>query len=328
MRRVACRHAAFAFPAPDDGTGHSLCTKLTRAALSTFAAYSAFREQAVGHTRRMIATVLDELGGVARTAALHRAGVSARRLRAAVAAGEVVRIRRGLYASPDTPRVVRHAAEHGGVPGCADAAALIGLWMLRIEQQCVWLGRAGEAHRGCEDCHLHWTDGAVVFGQLPPAEIALLQLAECADDETFFAAYVSALRLMLISPIGIAWLWKRMPVAKRWLMGIARSDADSGLESLVRLRLHLLGIDVQTQMYIRGVGEIDIVIGDRLLIECDGRENHERAAERHKDLLRDAAAAAIGYETLRFDYAMIVHDWPRAEAAILAKLAAGAHLRP
>ena len=30
---------------------------------------------------------------------------------------------------------------------------------------------------------------------------------------------------------------------------------------------------------------------------------------RHKDLRRDANAAAWGYVTLRFDYAMVVHDW-------------------
>lgn len=275
----------------------------------------------------MLQAILRQLGGVARTTALRAHGITARQLRSAVREGEVVKIRRGLYASLSASATVRHAAEHGGVPGCADAADLLDLWVLKIEQSCVWLARAGAAHRTCEDCHVHWTDGTVIFGRLPPVEVVLLQMSECCDDETFFAAYESALRLMTISPGGVVWLWQRMPVSKRWLMSIARSDADSGLESLVRLRLHLLGIEVRTQIRIRGVGEIDILIGDRLLIECDGRENHERATERHKDLLRDAAAAALGYETLRFDYAMIVHDWPRVEAAILAKIAEGAHLR-
>jgi len=52
-----------------------------------------------------------------------------------------------------------------------------------------------------------------------------------------------------------------------------------------------------------------------------------RPCHGHKDLLRDARAAALGYETLRFDYALIIHDWPLVEAAILAKVTAGAHLR-
>jgi hypothetical protein len=39
-------------------------------------------------------------------------------------------------------------------------------------------------------------------------------------------------------------------------------------------------------------------------------------------------AAAHGFETLRFDYALIVHDWPTVEQAILAKVARRSHLDP
>jgi very-short-patch-repair endonuclease len=71
---------------------------------------------------------------------------------------------------------------------------------------------------------------------------------------------------------------------------------------------------------IDGVGEVDFVIGGRLILEADGRENHDGTDKRHKDLVRDAKAAALGYRTLRFDYDLIVHDWPVVEAAILAAL--------
>lgn len=56
---------------------------------------------------------------------------------------------------------------------------------------------------------------------------------------------------------------------------------------------------LRTQVSIDRVGEVDFLIGDRLIIECDGKENHDGNSQRHKDLLRDAAAAALGYETLR-----------------------------
>ena len=58
-------------------------------------------------------------------------------------------------------------------------------------------------------------------------------------------------------------------------------------------------------------------IGERLLVETDGRENHAGAERRHNDLVRDANAAAWGYVTLRFDYALVVHDWDLVERAIL-----------
>ncbi len=263
-------------------------------------------------------------------------GVRERELTRAVRAGEIVRLRQGVYALPNVPSAFRHAVEHGGVPACAEAARLHGLWVLQGADDHVWMGTAGGPHGGCTAeaspgetpaCRVHWDDGAAITGELPPVHNVLLQLSQCESEETFFAAYESALRLSKISPAGIAWLWRHIVVSSRWLLDIAHSDADSGLESIVRLRLHRLGIRVRTQVGVPGVGEVDIVIGDRLLIECDGRENHERETQRHKDLIRDAAAAALGYETLRFDYALIVHDWPRVEAAIVAKVRDGAHLR-
>ncbi|MFF0909210.1 hypothetical protein ACFWZW_00795 [Microbacterium enclense] len=43
--------------------------------------------------------------------------------------------------------------------------------------------------------------------------------------------------------------------------------------------------------------------------------------------MRDATAATWGFVTLRFDYAMVVHDWPVVEAAILAHVSRGLHRR-
>lgn len=73
-------------------------------------------------------------------------------------------------------------------------------------------------------------------------------------------------------------------------------------------------------MEIPTVGRVDFVIDGMLILEADGMENHDGGSHRHKDLRRDAAASAIGYETLRFDYALIVHDWPVVEAAIIAAI--------
>lgn len=85
--------------------------------------------------------------------------------------------------------------------------------------------------------------------------------------------------------------------------------------------MHLLGIRVDCQVDIDGVGRVDFVVGGRLILESDGKQNHASPERRHKDLIRDAAASALGYETLRFDFAMIVYDWPRVIAAILPALA-------
>lgn len=84
---------------------------------------------------------------------------------------------------------------------------------------------------------------------------------------------------------------------------------------------------MRTQVSVYSVGRVDLLIGDALIIEVDGVENHGGADHRHKDLRRDARAAAWGFVTLRFDYALVVHDWPTVEAAILGLLARGLHRR-
>jgi len=266
-------------------------------------------------------TILASLGRMARTAELVQRGVTERELTRAVRAGEVLRPRQGVYALPGTDEDLLHAAAHGGSVGCAAAALHHGIWVLRTPPTAhVWMGRTGTPRGHRDGCRIHWTAGHVAVGVLPPVRVALLQLAACADEETFFAALESALRQNRLAPAELRWLADRIPESRVPLLTIARSDADSGLESLVRLRLHRLGISVRTQVWIDGVGEVDFLIGDRLIVEADGKENHD-GDRRHKDLLRDAIAASRGYRTLRFDYDLIVDNWPVVETAILAALA-------
>ncbi|KQZ22261.1 hypothetical protein ASD43_16195 [Microbacterium sp. Root553] len=59
----------------------------------------------------------------------------------------------------------------------------------------------------------------------------------CRGDEAFFVALESALRPRLVEAAGRARIRSRLPLKARWLIDLARADADSGLESLLRLRL-------------------------------------------------------------------------------------------
>lgn len=151
-------------------------------------------------------------------------------------------------------------------------------------------------------------------------ERALLHLRRCAGDEAFFAAYESAWRTGKLSRPARVRIRAALPRVAHWLVDLARADADSGLESLLRLRLHLLGIRLECQVKIDGVGRVDFVIAHRIILEADGDENHGSSSSRHRDRMRDAIASRLGYETLRFDYAQIVHDWPAVQAAILGAM--------
>ncbi len=274
---------------------------------------------------------------VLRTSELRKRGWTAREIRAARTAGRIQQIRQGVYALPGACRPLRTAARHGGSLACVSAARHLGIWVLeKPPAPHVWM--RGHGHRrscppisGADACGCveHWDDGPSptdAFG-LPRVSRILRHVLACRGVEEFFVAVESALRQRLLTRSGLAWLRANVNAEGRAALAIARSDADSGLESLVRWRLRHRGLRITTQPAIVGVGRVDVLIGDRLLIEVDGVKNHASRKKRHKDLVRDAAAAAWGYVTLRFDYAQVVHDWPSVEAAILGQIDAGHHLR-
>jgi very-short-patch-repair endonuclease len=274
--------------------------------------------------------VCGALGGVARTAELVRAGSTRHRIHEAVRSGALLRLREGVYADPSLPAQAQSAVTHGGALTCAPRLRLTGIWLLDPGEPGgvhVAVPRHGRMfdHAPCA-CVTHRADAPSVRGLVPVAH-ALAHLRRCRGAEHFVVALESALRLGVLDEAGRAVLRSLVPKYARALVDEARSDADSGLESLLRHRLRRLGIDLWSQVRIPGVGQVDFVLGDRLILEVDGRENHDGPSERHRDLTRDAAAAALGFDTLRFDYAMIVHEWPVVEAAILGMLDRGLHLR-
>lgn len=166
---------------------------------------------------------------------------------------------------------------------------------------------------------MHYSPGRAPLG-LAPVAVALVHAYRCHSQEAFFAAYESAWNKRLISALDRRRIRQELPKTAGWLLDLAGPDADSGLESLLRLRLHLVGIRLECQVDVGGVGRVDFVLDNRVLLEVDGKENHDGPGKRHKDLVRDAAASGAGFESLRFDYAQVVHDWPTVVAAILAAL--------
>lgn len=264
------------------------------------------------------AHVLSHLGDVARGTALHDFGLSRRILSAAVRDGTITRVRNGVFAIPSAPVDLLTAAAHGGALTCSRALRMHGIWTLDHDASPhVWLGTHGRNHHVECACTGHHFDGRTVLG-LAPLEDALAHVYLCRGDESFFVSIESALRLRKIGAAGRARIRSRLPAKARWLVDLARTDADSGLESLLRMRLHMLGIRLACQVEIPSVGRVDFVLDELLILEADGAENHDSESHRHRDLLRDAAASTLGYETLRFDYALIVHDWPIVKAAIIA----------
>ena len=111
--------------------------------------------------------------------------------------------------------------------------------------------------------------------------------------------------------------------AHRPLM-LATPDSDSGLETIARLMFHRLRVRVRTQVLVAGVRRVDLLVGDRLVIELDGRAFHS-GEDFERDRRQDLELALRGYLVIRLSYRMVVHDWDATHRAVLEVVARGLH---
>ncbi len=110
----------------------------------------------------------------------------------------------------------------------------------------------------------------------------------------------------------------------RALLPLLDSRAESGLESLLRVRLSAAGIQIAPQVQI-GPFRVDGLIGERLVIEAAGYQFHSQREDFEADHARAAELQLRGYTVLQFTYQQIVNDWPRVLETIQAHIARGDH---
>jgi very-short-patch-repair endonuclease len=99
----------------------------------------------------------------------------------------------------------------------------------------------------------------------------------------------------------------------------------SGIETLCWIRL-LRGLGARRQVRVQGVGIVDFVVGERLVIEVDGEEFHDTESTFDKDRRRDALLSILGYRVLRFSYRQVIERFEEVELAIRAAIARADHL--
>jgi very-short-patch-repair endonuclease len=176
---------------------------------------------------------------------------------------------------------------------------------------------------------LHWRD----HDQPSRAGVAsvvdaLVDAVKCLPEEQAIVVIDSALNKGLARRHEIEAAFARMP--RRYLRALVRADArsESGTETLVRLRLRTRGLRVAIQVRISGVGRVDLVVGDRMVIECDSVEFHTGKERYAADRRRDLKLIHLGYLPIRLTYEMIMFDWPATERMLLDLVARREHLWP
>lgn len=265
------------------------------------------------------AAALHRLGGVARRSALHALGVSDRGLAASVAAGVVNRIRPGWYALPNADPHLILSVRLGGVLTCGSVLRRHGVWVLasdRVPHVVLPRSRSGPASSSAV---VHWRRRPVERDGLADSPAAaLLQLCRCATTEAAVASVDSALRLGVV-PHSIV---DRLPSRIRRRID---TRSESGIESIVRQRLRRLRLDVEPQVTIEGVGRVDFLIGERLVVEVDGFEFHGTREAFERDRARDRALIERGYLVIRVTQSQVLGDWPRFERTLLALVRSNRH---
>lgn len=268
---------------------------------------------------------MDPYLGIYSLGRLQSLGLSKGEVGRAVAEGRLTRIRRGWFHAADAVPDAVTAVRSGGILTATSGSRHAGLWTLTDERVHVLLPRhasrvrvddaeVGSDRRVC----IHWSKAALQR-DLPVADPLQLVLDShhCQSRPTVVALADSALNQGLLR---FEVLEAALPLLAPW----CDPTSQSGTESIVRIGLRRRGVKVQSQVWVDGVGYVDLLVGERLVIECDSAAYHE-GYRSERDYERDQQLLRLGYLVLRLKYRHVVHDWDRIEALVLDVVRARRH---
>ncbi|MBX9472652.1 endonuclease domain-containing protein [Microcella sp.] len=245
------------------------------------------------------------------------AGVSPRSIAAAVHARVIIRARRGVYCPASAPRHVVRALRVGGLAACTTAAESYGLWVPEQRITEVWLPRQASrlrapdnrrvplAHADRSRLRTHWhplNDPGAADSWRVGAFDAVAQCVGCLPRDVAIAVLDSALRTGAIGAHELTALEVVVPARRRGWVNLADGRAGSGTESLVRLALQHAGLRVTPQVWIAGVGRVDLLVGTRVVVEVDSEKWHSTPEQRAEDSRRDLELIRLGYVVVRVRY--------------------------
>ncbi|MFT4305624.1 MAG: DUF559 domain-containing protein [Microbacterium sp.] len=272
-----------------------------------------------------LVTWVHRRGGAAHTADLRAAGFTVHGVRAAIAAGLLLRVRRSWLVSAQCDPVLRRAAELGGRVTCLSGAARMGLWT--PDHDLLHLAVAPTASRvGGDDLRLHWSRGPAPVGRHTledPLINVLGHVARCASLADAAAVWESAIRQRHVAAEVLARIiWRIEPA--RVLAATASRLSDSGVETRFVHLMRSIDVTVEQQVVIDG-HSIDGRVGRHLLVQLDGFAHHQ-AADRRRDIRADARLRLRGYTVFRFDYVQVLFRPAEVVALVSAAMAQGLHL--
>ncbi|MCB9440557.1 MAG: hypothetical protein H6523_09955 [Mycolicibacterium sp.] len=277
--------------------------------------------------------------GVHPWAEWQRRGVTRSALRQGLRNGRFTQVNHGWYAvggaEPDAVEAVRR----GGALSCLPALARHNVWIPPHHQKLHVRGghRAHAAHPG-RYCRQFGRPEPVLAAIDDPLT-ALRHALRCLDPEGITVVCDSLLNTSLramsgepiaeiLTPTEVESAFHGAPGYIRRCLDLCDARAASGTETMVRLRLRSKRVKVDLQVEIPEVGHVDLLAGDRLIIEADSLTYHLGPAAFRADRHRDQQAAHQGLLHMRLTYEDVVYEWRRTEEIILSAIRSGHHRGP
>lgn len=264
-------------------------------------------------------------GGVAHSKDAREAGFSDRDMAEAVRVGALTRVHRSWLAAAGCDERRIAAAEVSGRLTCVSVAASHGLWVPDHSEVHVAVPRTSSRLQSAT-ARLHWGRGPVPVTRTAiedPAINALFHIARCLSRRDALMVWESALRKGFVLAEELARV-KWGSDRARALAAVASVLSDSGLETAFIDGMRQYKLEIRQQVWIDG-HPVDVLIGDRLVIQIDGFGFHSDPARRRKDIRDDARLVLRGYTVLRFDFVQILFEWEHVAKTVLLAIAQGLH---
>ena len=270
-------------------------------------------------------------GGLVATHELAADGIGRSALARHLGAGRIIRVRQGWYSRPDLHPEILRAARVGGRLTCSSALELGEFWVDSDHRTHVAVDRndcqlrspsdSRQRRSRRDDAVVHWRTHSTSSRLIVDPLAALADLRDCAPLQLLTASADSVLHTHPELRGGVRALAEDATSTVRDALLAADGVCESGIETLFWLRMRLLS--PRRQVLIAGVGRVDFVFGDRLVVEVDGRGFHSSPEQFESDRRRDALLSALGLRVLRFSYRQVMERWSEVEHAVRAAIARG-----
>lgn len=244
-----------------------------------------------------------------------------------IARGQLRPVRRGWYTGTQADPSILRAVQLGGTLSCVSALERFGVWRpTSAEGLHVRYRRRHLAQSGVRAHVLPREIGEPMTLAWDRPTKAILCALSCLPLHDAVAVLDSARSLNVIDEEGLAEVATWASGDGKKAISLSCGSAESGLETAMRLLLRSLQLRYRCQVVIPGVGRVDFLVGDRLIIEVDGERYHSDSAQFHRDRERDRLLHSMGFVVLRFAFRDLAYGQDSAREVILHAVRADAHM--